>query len=128
MLVCSADYLNTAFVPGCFPRLRYIAKQELHPSSLIRPMHSHEEVSEILLIYKGTGVYRSGVYSYTVKGGDLIFSNPKIAHEMTSSLVATMVGYDNTNYFNTVFTKMVGLSPTRYRTQYMTELHGICKQ
>lgn len=291
MLKCSAEYITQLFEKDSLPTLRYIAKQDLHPSCMIRPMHSHEEVTEILLVYKGTGIYRSGVHTCSVKEGDLIFSFPKIPHElalsqanvvgvycfgivnfkrpdlpanyilpesdnfirpagiyfntlvsiadtlfldlgykkrtaypalpmlfstflslaltippctqkyilnpvkhamaervqkyidvhytedftlddiaaemgcstpyishvfkdvtgyspmqyktrcriglaqtylissdMSSTQVATMVGYDNTNYFNTVFTKMVGIPPINYRKQYMRELHGISKQ
>lgn len=31
--------------------------------------------------------------------------------------IATMVGYDNSNYFNTVFKKVVGVTPNTYRKQ-----------
>ena len=38
--------------------------------------------------------------------------------------VASLVGYDNANYFDTVFTKVVGVSPTRYKRRYMAEMRG----
>ncbi|KGQ71611.1 hypothetical protein A1D23_06570 [Chelonobacter oris] len=33
--------------------------------------------------------------------------------------IATLVGYDNINYFSTVFTKMIGISPSAYRTYWI---------
>lgn len=38
--------------------------------------------------------------------------------------IATLVGYDNSNYFNTVFTKMIGLSPMKYRKRYLESMRG----
>lgn len=38
----------------------------------------------------------------------------------TATQIALMVGYDNTNYFNSLFTKNVGISPQRYR-KYWTD-------
>lgn len=36
---------------------------------------------------------------------------------LTVTDIATMVGYDNSNYFNTVFKKVVGVTPNTYRKQ-----------
>ncbi|MGV6988075.1 AraC family transcriptional regulator [Testudinibacter sp. P80/BLE/0925] len=33
--------------------------------------------------------------------------------------ISTLVGYDNINYFSTIFTKMTGISPTAYRTYWI---------
>lgn len=33
--------------------------------------------------------------------------------------IAAIVGYDNSNYFNTIFTKNVGMSPIKYRNQWV---------
>jgi AraC-like DNA-binding protein/mannose-6-phosphate isomerase-like protein (cupin superfamily) len=33
----------------------------------------------------------------------------------TSTEIASIVGYDNSNYFNTIFTRIVGMSPIKYR-------------
>ncbi|MED1468537.1 AraC family transcriptional regulator [Bacillus salipaludis] len=35
--------------------------------------------------------------------------------QYNSTEIASMVGYDNSNYFNTIFTKIVGMSPIKYR-------------
>ena len=47
-----------------------------------------------------------------------------IGTNYSATQIATMVGYDNTNYFNTIFTKMVGISPIRYRKQFLETMHG----
>lgn len=47
-----------------------------------------------------------------------------ISSDLSATHIATMVGYDNTNYFNTLFTRIVGISPIRYRKQYLEALRG----
>ncbi|MGE4549109.1 MAG: helix-turn-helix transcriptional regulator [Intestinibacillus sp.] len=47
-----------------------------------------------------------------------------INSEYNATQIATMVGYDNTNYFCTLFSKMVGLSPIRYRASYREKMCG----
>ena len=41
-----------------------------------------------------------------------------------SATIATMVGYDNTNYFNSLFTRIVGTTPIQYRKKYLEALRG----
>lgn len=50
--------------------------------------------------------------------------NLLVASDLTSTQIATLVGYDNTNYFNTVFTKIVGISPIRFRKDYLSDMKG----
>lgn len=47
-----------------------------------------------------------------------------ISSDLSATQIATMVGYDNTNYFNTLFKRIVGVSPIRYRKQYLESLRG----
>ena len=47
-----------------------------------------------------------------------------ISTDLTATQIATMVGYDNTNYFSTLFTKTVGMTPIRYRNMYLEKLRG----
>lgn len=51
-----------------------------------------------------------------------------ISTEYPATRIATMVGYDNTNYFSTLFSKIVGMTPIRYRAFYMEEMRGIHNQ
>lgn len=46
------------------------------------------------------------------------------ATDYTATHIATLVGYDNTNYFHTIFTKIVGVSPMRYKKQYLEAMRG----
>lgn len=39
--------------------------------------------------------------------------------QFSATEIAMMVGYDNSNYFNTIFTKTVGMSPIKYRKQWV---------
>ncbi len=47
-----------------------------------------------------------------------------ISSDLSATQIAMMVGYDNTNYFNTLFKRTVGVSPIRYRKQYLESLRG----
>lgn len=47
-----------------------------------------------------------------------------ISSDLPATQIAVMVGYENTNYFNTLFKRMVGVSPIRYRKQYLESLRG----
>lgn len=38
-----------------------------------------------------------------------------ISTQYSATEIASMVGYDNSNYFNTIFTRIVGISPIKYR-------------
>lgn len=51
-----------------------------------------------------------------------------ISTDSSATQIATMVGYDNTNYFSTLFSKIVGVSPIRYRQHYLEELRGMRHQ
>lgn len=47
-----------------------------------------------------------------------------ISSDLSATQIAIMVGYDNTNYFNTLFKRTVGVSPIQYRKQYLESLRG----
>lgn len=47
-----------------------------------------------------------------------------ISSDLPATQIALMVGYDNTNYFNTLFKRMIGVSPIRYRKKYLESLRG----
>lgn len=51
-----------------------------------------------------------------------------ISTDYSASHIATLVGYDNPNYFNTLFSKIVGMSPIRYREFYKEEMKGQMNQ
>lgn len=84
MLHCSVSQLTELFVPDKLPHLRYMTKQEVGGINASRPIHTHDDICELLLIYRGKGIFRNGVQSYIVNEGDLIFCNPHIPHEMAA--------------------------------------------
>ena len=47
-----------------------------------------------------------------------------ISGDYPVSYVAMEAGYENVSYFQTVFKKIVGITPRRYRMQYLESLHG----
>lgn len=47
-----------------------------------------------------------------------------IASALSAVQIAEMVGYSSVSHFNTVFTKVVGMSPIRYRKAYLNDLRG----
>ena len=51
-----------------------------------------------------------------------------ISTDHSATRIASIVGYDNTNYFSTLFSKVVGMSPIRYREFYKEEMKGIQDQ
>lgn len=54
--------------------------------------------------------------------------NLLISTDLTATEVATRVGYDNTNYFSTLFSKVVGKTPIKYREDYLKSMTGLRKQ
>lgn len=50
--------------------------------------------------------------------------NLLIASDYSATQIAAMVGYTSVNHFNSIFTKMVGLPPIRYRKQYLETMQG----
>ena len=47
-----------------------------------------------------------------------------ISTDHSATRIATMVGYDNSNYFNSLFTRIVGTTPIQYRKKYLEALRG----
>lgn len=47
-----------------------------------------------------------------------------ISSDLTTTEIAGKVGYDNPSHFNVMFKRVVGLSPLRYRKQYLETLKG----
>lgn len=42
-----------------------------------------------------------------------------ISTQYSATEIASMVGYDNSNYFNTIFTRIIGMSPIKYRKSWV---------
>ncbi|MGO5096172.1 helix-turn-helix domain-containing protein [Agathobaculum sp. LCP25S3_E8] len=50
--------------------------------------------------------------------------NLLISTDYSATQIAAIVGYSSVQHFNTIFTKLVGLPPIRYRKQYLQNLQG----
>ncbi|MGL6199419.1 MAG: AraC family transcriptional regulator [Lachnospiraceae bacterium] len=51
-----------------------------------------------------------------------------ISSDLTATEIAARVGYDNSNYFTSLFLKIVGVTPISYRKRYLENLRGSRKQ
>ncbi|MGN1031172.1 MAG: AraC family transcriptional regulator [Butyricicoccaceae bacterium] len=49
--------------------------------------------------------------------------NLLISSDYSATHIASLVGYDNSNYFNALFSRIVGIPPIQYRKKYL-ELYG----
>lgn len=47
-----------------------------------------------------------------------------ISSDLSATEIAGKVGYDNPNHFQVMFARVVGMSPIRYRKQYLETLRG----
>ena len=61
--------LKEVFEDGQLPAMVYISRQESTPEKISRPLHSHESICELLLVYKGTGTYQVGTSIYPIEEG-----------------------------------------------------------
>lgn len=52
--------LSDIFDSGRLPVMNYITLQNHERKTISRPLHRHESVCELLLVYKGTGIYHTG--------------------------------------------------------------------
>lgn len=65
----------------CTPKLEYFCKVDEVSSVMPRAMHVHENLVEVLLVYKGSGIYTIDNNKYIAKKGDLIFYNSEVVHD-----------------------------------------------
>lgn len=73
------------------PSLVYVTRQEFGGKKRDRPMHSHENLCEILLVFRGFGVYMINNRKYAIQEGDVLFYNQNDVHEV-QSLVKEEIG------------------------------------
>ena len=76
--------LGEVFEGGIMPTMVYINKQRINRSRVDRPLHSHESICEMLLIYRGTGIYTVNAVTYHLEEGDVLFYNQDDLHEVSS--------------------------------------------
>lgn len=65
----------------CTPKLEYFCKVDEVSYVMLRAMHVHENLVEVLLVYEGSGIYTIDNNKYIAKKGDLIFYNSGVVHD-----------------------------------------------
>ncbi|MBD1383542.1 helix-turn-helix transcriptional regulator [Metabacillus arenae] len=88
-------------------------------------VHTLESISEALNIslsylchiFKETTGYAPMQYIMRRRIGEA--QSILINTQYSATEIASMVGYDNSNYFNTIFTRIVGMSPIKYRKRWV---------
>ncbi len=77
--------LSDIFDSGRLPVMNYITLQNHERKTISRPLHRHESVCELLLVYKGTGIYHTGKKSFPLQVGDVIYYNQGDLHEVENT-------------------------------------------
>ena len=77
--------LKEVFEDGQLPAMVYISRQESTPEKISRPLHSHESICELLLVYKGTGTYQVGTSIYPIEEGCVAYYNQGDLHEIATA-------------------------------------------
>ncbi len=72
------------FVDGKLPQLLYVTRQECGIHKMDRPMHGHEKICELILVYQGYGTYFVGDCTFQISPGDILFYNAGDLHEVRS--------------------------------------------
>lgn len=70
---------------GKTPRLLYATRQVVSSSTVTRAIHRHEDCTELLYVYQGSGQYEVEGYRYPIHTGDLLLYNQGDLHEVTTS-------------------------------------------
>ena len=76
--------LESIFENGKLPTLVYINKQNHTRKAIHRPLHRHDSICELLLVYRGTGTYYVNGKSYPLSEGSVIYYNQGDLHEVVS--------------------------------------------
>lgn len=126
--------LQAVFVHGKLPNMVYINKQESGRNKVERPLHKHDSVCEIVVVYKGTGTYLLNTKRYPIKEGDIIFYNQGDLHEISSSLDTEIddycIGIANLNLKNMRYNQLIhdDEMPVRYCGKLFSSLKSMCEE
>ncbi len=89
--------------------------EELNLERISRALHVSP--SYLCNVFKKTTGYASIQYIMCRRIGEA--QALLLGTNYSATAIAAMVGYDNSNYFNTVFTKIVGMTPIKYRKRWV---------
>lgn len=95
---------GNVFENGQIPILVNANRQDYGRQRHDRPMHGHDSMCELLLCYRGFGVYHVNNFSYVIQEGDLIYYNCGELHEVVSSTDVEIgtycFGFSNVHFKN----------------------------
>lgn len=74
--------VNALFEDGQLPSLAYIFYQKSEDDFIVRPLHKHEDICEIILVCQGTCLYHQGEIPMEAKEGCVICTNQEELHEL----------------------------------------------
>lgn len=126
--------LNVVFKNGILPTMLYINKQECQRNKIERPLHKHNTVCEIVLVYKGSGTYILNNQKYTLHEGDIAFYNQGDLHEVSSSSNTEIgdycIGLTNLNIKNLPYNHFIDKNdfPVRKSGNMFPILKELCEQ
>ena len=94
MLQCFLDHrAPSLFRSGRLPRLKYVCDVDSAASAMTRNLHAHTNIAELLLVYRGYGIYRVGGRRYVADEGTLIVLDAGIVHEEIGGCAEGMASY-----------------------------------
>ena len=94
MLQCFLDHrAPSLFRSGRLPRLKYVCDVDSAASAMTRNLHAHTNIAELLLVYRGYGIYRVGGRRYVAGEGTLIVLNAGTVHEEMGGCASGMASY-----------------------------------
>ncbi len=77
--------LAAAFEQGRLPTMVYVFKQDYEKQQLKRPLHRHESICELLLVYEGEGIYTLEGKEIPCRKGSVILYNQGDLHEISAN-------------------------------------------
>ena len=123
-----------AFIGGPQPTLLYITRQSFGDRKHDRPIHSHDDLSELLLVTRGCGAFIADGRSYPLREGDIILANQDTPHEVLSASDEEIGTY----CFGFCGLRFEGLpanymlppdsNPVCASGEYFSFLHELCRQ
>ena len=94
MLQCFLDHrAPSLFRSGRLPRLKYVCDVDSAASAMTRNLLAHTIIAELLLVYRGYGIYRVGGRRYVAGEGTLIVLDAGIVHEEIGGCAEGMASY-----------------------------------
>ena len=106
---------------------QYIAAHFAEPLTLER-MGEELKVSPYHAAHVFKAITGSSPIQYVIRRRMGEAQNLLISTDFSAAQIAAMVGYDSASHFNSIFKRVVGLPPVRFRQWYLVTMRGKRKQ